>query len=38
MERDPAGLFAWMVSELEAAEAAGERVWLMGKSSYPVEP
>jgi sphingomyelin phosphodiesterase len=30
MERDPAGLFAWIVNELGAAEAAGERVWLMG--------
>jgi len=30
MERDPVGLFAWIVTELEAAEAAGERVWLMG--------
>lgn len=34
MERDPAGLFAWMVSELEDAEAAGERVRLMGTVSY----
>jgi hypothetical protein len=31
MECDPAGLFAWMVSELEVDEAAGEHVWLMGK-------
>ena len=31
MESDPAGLFAWLVKELEAAETAKERVWLMGK-------
>ncbi|KAI9827429.1 MAG: hypothetical protein M1819_006970 [Sarea resinae] len=30
MERDPAGILAWLVSELEAAETAGERVWLLG--------
>jgi sphingomyelin phosphodiesterase len=30
MERDPSGILAWLVTELEAAEAAGERVWLMG--------
>ena len=30
MESDPSGQLAWLVSELEAAEAAGERVWLMG--------
>lgn len=30
MERDPSGQLAWLVSELEAAEKAGERVWLMG--------
>ena len=32
MERDPSGILAWLVGELEAAETAGERVWLMGKS------
>ncbi len=30
MERDPSGQLAWLVEELEAAETAGERVWLMG--------
>ena len=30
MERDPSGALAWLVSELEAAEDAGERVWLLG--------
>jgi len=30
MERDPSGQLAWLASELEAAEKAGERVWLMG--------
>ncbi|KAH8776915.1 Metallo-dependent phosphatase-like protein, partial [Hyaloscypha finlandica] len=30
MERDPSGQLAWLVTELEAAEAAGERVWIMG--------
>ncbi|PSR75191.1 calcineurin-like phosphoesterase [Coniella lustricola] len=30
MEHDPSGLLAWLAGELEAAEAAGERVWLMG--------
>jgi sphingomyelin phosphodiesterase len=30
MERDPSGQLAWLASELEAAETAGERVWLMG--------
>ncbi|KAI9657708.1 MAG: hypothetical protein M1821_002884 [Bathelium mastoideum] len=30
MERDPSGALAWLVSELEAAESAGERVWLLG--------
>lgn len=30
MERDPAGQLAWLVSELEGAEQAGERVWIMG--------
>jgi sphingomyelin phosphodiesterase len=31
MERDPSGQLAWLVTELEAAETARERVWLMGK-------
>lgn len=30
MESDPSGQLAWLASELEAAETAGERVWLMG--------
>ncbi|KAG4439668.1 hypothetical protein IFR05_004865 [Cadophora sp. M221] len=30
MDRDPSGQLAWLVTELEAAESAGERVWLMG--------
>ncbi|TVY71539.1 Sphingomyelin phosphodiesterase [Lachnellula suecica] len=30
MERDPSSQLAWLASELEAAETAGERVWLMG--------
>lgn len=30
MERDPSGQLSWLVTELEAAETAGERVWLMG--------
>lgn len=30
MERDPSGQLAWLVTELETAESAGERVWLMG--------
>ncbi|KUJ07393.1 calcineurin-like phosphoesterase [Mollisia scopiformis] len=30
MERDPSGQLAWLVTELGAAETAGERVWLMG--------
>lgn len=30
MEYDPSGMLAWLVSELEAAETAGERVWLLG--------
>ncbi len=30
METDPSGMFAWLVSELQAAETAGQRVWLMG--------
>lgn len=30
MEADPSGMLAWLASELEAAEVAGERVWLLG--------
>ncbi|KKY17767.1 putative sphingomyelin phosphodiesterase [Phaeomoniella chlamydospora] len=30
METDPDSQFAWLVAELNAAESAGERVWLMG--------
>lgn len=30
MEADPSGMLAWLASELAAAEAAGERVWLLG--------
>ncbi|PYH96613.1 acid sphingomyelinase [Aspergillus ellipticus CBS 707.79] len=30
METDPSGQLAWLVTELAAAETAGERVWLMG--------
>ncbi|KAI1321123.1 Metallo-dependent phosphatase-like protein [Xylariaceae sp. FL0255] len=30
METDPSGQLAWLVDELDAAEAAGERVWLLG--------
>ncbi|PWY91733.1 acid sphingomyelinase [Aspergillus sclerotioniger CBS 115572] len=30
MQTDPNGQLAWLVSELAAAETAGERVWLMG--------
>ena len=30
MESDPSGALAWLVSELEAAESAGERVWILG--------
>lgn len=30
MESDPSGQLAWLVSQLETAETAGERVWLMG--------
>ncbi|KAG9952538.1 acid sphingomyelinase, partial [Aureobasidium melanogenum] len=30
METDPSGQLAWLVSELDAAEKAGERVWLTG--------
>jgi len=32
MERDPSGQLAWLASELEAAETAGERVWILGRS------
>ncbi|KAI1745952.1 V-type ATPase [Xylaria scruposa] len=30
MEEDPSGQLAWLVSELDAAEKAGERVYIMG--------
>lgn len=30
IEHDPSGMLAWLAAELEAAEAAGERVWLLG--------
>ncbi|THV83002.1 sphingomyelin phosphodiesterase [Aureobasidium pullulans] len=30
MENDPSGQLAWLVGELDAAEKAGERVWLLG--------
>lgn len=30
METDPSGQLEWLVSELDAAETAGERVWLLG--------
>lgn len=33
MERDPSGQFAWLVEELDAAERAGERVYIIGHMS-----
>ncbi|CAN8096248.1 unnamed protein product [Discula destructiva] len=30
MEHDPSGMLTWLASELQAAEAAGERVWVLG--------
>ncbi|CAK5281363.1 unnamed protein product [Mycena citricolor] len=30
MEHDPAGLLTWLAGELQAAETAGERVWILG--------
>ncbi len=30
MEADPSGQLAWLISELAAAEAAGERVYIIG--------
>jgi sphingomyelin phosphodiesterase len=30
METDPSGQLAWLVSELQAAEDAGERVYIIG--------
>ncbi|KAI0490540.1 V-type ATPase [Xylaria cf. heliscus] len=30
MEKDPSGQLAWLVGELDAAEKAGERVYIMG--------
>ncbi|TLD11737.1 hypothetical protein PspLS_11811 [Pyricularia sp. CBS 133598] len=29
-ESDPSGMFAWLVNELDKAEAAKERVWILG--------
>ncbi|OBT92828.1 hypothetical protein VE01_09047 [Pseudogymnoascus verrucosus] len=29
-ERDPSGMFAWLVKQLQTAETAGERVWIIG--------
>lgn len=31
MESDPSSMLSWLVSELDAAENADQRVWLMGK-------
>lgn len=30
LEHDPSGALAWLAAELEAAEAAGERAWVLG--------
>ncbi|KAJ8105612.1 hypothetical protein ONZ43_g7360 [Nemania bipapillata] len=30
MEKDPSGQFAWLIGELDAAEKAGERVYIIG--------
>ena len=30
MQTDPNGQLAWLITELDAAETAGERVWLLG--------
>lgn len=30
IEHDPSGMLTWLAGELEAAEAAGERVWVLG--------
>ncbi|PKX91477.1 uncharacterized protein P174DRAFT_491441 [Aspergillus novofumigatus IBT 16806] len=30
METDPSGQLSWLVNELDSAETAGERVWLLG--------
>jgi sphingomyelin phosphodiesterase len=30
IEPDPSGMFAWLVAELQEAEAAGQRVWILG--------
>lgn len=37
-EDDPSGMFAWLVSQLEAAETAGQRVWILGKSGQWMIP
>ncbi len=34
MEADPSGQLAWLISELAAAEAAGERVYIIGMSTF----
>ncbi|KAG6025510.1 hypothetical protein E4U41_001501 [Claviceps citrina] len=34
MERDPNGQFAWLVKELNAAEKAGENVYIMGHMPF----
>jgi sphingomyelin phosphodiesterase len=34
MESDPSGMLTWLVSELEAAEEADQRVWLIGRSGH----
>ncbi|KAK2603211.1 hypothetical protein N8I77_009685 [Diaporthe amygdali] len=30
IEHDPSGMLAWLATQLEAAESAGERVWILG--------
>jgi len=30
MESDPNGQFAWLINELQNAESAGERVYILG--------
>lgn len=31
MQHDPAGMFSWLVKELEAAESSGQRAWIIGE-------
>ncbi|BGP42405.1 hypothetical protein JCM10449v2_006410 [Rhodotorula kratochvilovae] len=31
---DPNGILTWLISELEAAEQAGQRVWILGHMSF----